>query len=334
MQTYPVKKKRRSYVISVLGHAHKVLAEMNMYTHAVRSTLIADMGDCDEFGFTLPLIAMGFDPEPFGIAHVYNRMPYINPESISQNIRTSVAQGWLMVDRAGVFRATDKTRRYHASLCQCVDKAYTQMMSLPNVQLTWVNDLLQRVIEAITENKGLNFKPFFELDIKLAAFQSSLQQKVCSKLSHLLAYRDDTYVNAWMDQEVNGYVWDAFSCIYKENARTIESISKLLGPSRHYTADVYELAIEELISRGWIQSVNGKYEPTNQGLQVLANVVFTMNRYFFAPWGCLDDMEIRCLSDQLETFVNTLKIDPQKQDNERLNLSHNFVLGSAQWAGI
>jgi hypothetical protein len=334
MQTYPFSKKRRSLVIAILGHANTLLAEIGAHTQSLRSKLIADMGGCQDLRLNLPLIAMGFDPEPIGIAHVYNRMPYTNPELIKNNISTSVAQGWLMVDREGVYRATDKTRVFHASLCQNLDRAYTRMKSLPNLQLTWMNDLLQRVVESISEEKDLFFRPFFDLDIKLAASHASMLQKVCSQLSHIRAYREDTYLNAWMDQEVNGYVWDAFSCIYKKSARTVESISVALGPRRYYTAEVYKHAIDELTSRDWIRPTNGKYEPTVRGLQVLADVIFTMNQYFLAPWDCLDHKEILCLCGQSEILADSLKFDSREQDRGRLHLRPGFGLGSARWAGI
>ena len=103
-----------------------------------------------------------------------------------------------------------------------------------------------------------------------------------------MAFRDDAYLNAWMDQDVNSYVWEAFSLIYKGQAQTAADLAAKLEIQRQYDEDAYTAALAELTNRGWISKCNGKYEPTVEGLRILAEVARTMTQYFFEPW---DDME-------------------------------------------
>ena len=207
------------------------------------------------------------EPEPFGLAHIYQCIPYANPEIFRQDFEGAVQRGWLIINAEGSYRASEKGKRYHTCLHRELENIYRRLRPLPVMQLERLDGILDEIIKAITNKSTLDYKPAFEMDLRLARGRGNTLQKICCKLSHLMAFRDDAYLNAWMFQNVNSYVWEAFSLIYKGQAHTAADLAAKLELQRQYNEGAYTAALEELATRGWISNCNGKYEPTVEGLQ-------------------------------------------------------------------
>ena len=183
----------------------------------------------------------------------------------------------------------------------------------------------------MTDTEIIDYKPAFEMDLRLAPTGDSTLQKICCSLSHLMAFRDDAYINAWMDQDVNSYVWEAFSLIYKGQAQTAADLASKLKTQRHYDEDTYTTALEDLTARNWITQINGKYEPTAEGLRVLAEVARSMTQYFFEPWESMDQAEIDQLKILMEALLKGLKSSKSMSWHGNTGTSRNFGWRSAQW---
>jgi DNA-binding MarR family transcriptional regulator len=272
------------------------------------------------------------EPEPLGIAHVYNRRPYSNPKHIQQDLDDAVSQGWLTCVGKGIYQASPKSHRIFDQLCRGVMQVYSHLKPMPVSQLQQLDGYLHRVVEAIRKKDGLSYKPSFELDVKLGNIGGPILQRICCNFSHFLAYRDDAYVNAWMSQDVNSYVWEAFSCIYKGQAQNAREIVGRLGKYRYYDRQTYDAALRELIERGWITRVDKKYEPTEAGIKVLAHVARAMNQYFYKPWIELGEDELKALKCLMESLAQALKTVKPKYGVGYAYVNRTIGWGSVQWA--
>ena len=147
-----------------------------------------------------------------------------------------------------------------------------------------------------------------------------------------MAYRDDAYLNAWMEKEVNSYVWEAFSYIYKGQAQTAKSLARKLEAQRLYDEAMYAKAIDELVARSWITCNHGKYEPTPEGLKTLAEVARKMTQDFFEPWFAMNEAKVNQLHTLMEALLKGLKSPQTKRWQGKASASRSFGWRRAQWA--
>ena len=200
------------------------------------------------------------------------------------------------------------------------------------MQLERLDAILQEIIDAIHETYIIEYKPAFEMELQLAPIASSTLQKICVKLGLLMSFRDDAYLNAWMEKDINSYVWEAFSYIYKGEAQTAGDLAQKLESQRQYNEQNYADALDELTERGWVERRNGKFEPTVEGLKVLAEVARSMTQSFFEPWAHLEEEKINKLKILLEALANAMKTDSRKRWLGQTNSSRNFGWRTVQWA--
>jgi hypothetical protein len=311
----------------MLETTRRVLSAIEYHTRPVYRHL-----DCDPASLCLAQIAIGLEPEPFGVAHVYNRKPYSNPEHIRDELSTAVDRGWLIRIENDVYQASPKSRAVINNLCQCIGEGFRNLHPLPTSQLDELDGLLSQIIENIRSNSDLSYRPSFELDLKLGIDKGPVLQRICCKLSQILAYRDDAYVSAWMAQDVNSFVWEAFSCVFKGQAQTAQGIADQLGESRHYDLQTYYGALVELQDRGWITQVYGQYEPTQKGIKVVAQVARTLNQSFYLPLAIMMENDLKRMRTLMESLAETLKVKKPAYGVGYASLNRTMAWGSIQWA--
>ena len=315
----------------VLELTRQILTQMEQLTLPVHTRLETESGPFNDSDVHLAEIAIGMAPEPFGLAHVYQCIPYANPQLFRQDFEGAVRRGWLTIGAEGTYHATDKGLQFHKRLCRELQNVFDNLHPLPMMQLERLNSTLDEIIDAITSNSKIQYKPAFEMDLRLAPLAPSTLQKICNKLSHLMAFRDDVYVNAWMEKEINSYSWEAFSYIYKGQAQTAAELAKALETQRQYGEGTYTQALIDLQARGWIAENYGKFEPSAEGLMVLAEVARTMTQNFFEPWAKLGEAKINQLQVLMEALVQGLKSPQAKRWQGQTSANRKFGWRSTQW---
>jgi hypothetical protein len=315
----------------VLDLTRQILTQMEGYLRPAKAKIEARIAAFNDSDAQLAEIAIGMEPEPFGLAHIYQCIPYTNPELFRQDFAGAVQRGWLAISTEGSYRATDKGKRYHAYLHRELEDVYRQLRPLPMAQLERLSGILGEIVSAMLSTDVIDYKPAFKMDLRLAPVGGSMLRKICCQLSQLLAFRDDAYLNAWMEQDVNSYVWEAFSLIYKGQAQTAARLAARLEDQRKYDEGAYAEALSELGARGWVEACNGKYEPTPEGLRILAEVARTMTQYFFQPWNGIEDAKIEQLKTLMEALLKALKSPQTRRWQGYPGTARNFGWRSAQW---
>jgi hypothetical protein len=315
----------------VLDLTRQILSQIERYTLPVRVNLESELGSFNDSDANLAEIAVGMEPEPFGLAHIYQCIPYANPKIFRQDFKGAVQRGWLTVSGDGTYRATEKGRHFYYRLSREIRTVFRNIRPLPIMQLERLDTLLEDIIFAMATSTVISYRPAFDMDRRLVPTAPSTLQKICCKLSHVMAYRDDAYINAWMDQEVNSFVWEAFSYIYKGQAQTATELTRQLEGQRQYDEATYAEALADLVARDWIVECNNNYEPTVEGLKVLAEVARTMTQYFFEPWADMEAAKINQLKILMEAMVRGLKSPQTKRWHGQSTASRSFGWRSAQW---
>ena len=106
-------------------------------------------------GLSLAQIAIGLEPTPLGLAQIYNRRPYTNPERIRKDLDGAVSNGWLVALGDGLYRVSSEG----AQVCRKIDRQlgqiYCRVTSLSDEPLNRLLRLLDKVIAAIQVDGGL-----------------------------------------------------------------------------------------------------------------------------------------------------------------------------------
>ena len=110
-------------------------------------------------------------------------------------------------------------------------------------------------------------------------------------LSDLNAYRDDAHMASWQPSGIGGAAWEAFTCLWRGEARTLAELCDRLAFRGHAGQD-YVDALEDLAARGWIAAAGEGYRLTDAGRAVREGAEQTTDAYFFAPWACLAESDL------------------------------------------
>ncbi|MBU0704896.1 MAG: hypothetical protein KKC18_13635 [Chloroflexi bacterium] len=125
-------------------------------------------------------------------------------------------------------------------------------------------------------------------------------------LTDLIRYRDDAHIAAWKPYDVSGHAWEALTFIWRGEASTAEELVEKL-PFRGHSAEVYAKVLVDLASRGWVEETPDGYRITEEGRGLRQQAEDATDRYFFAPWACLEDAEIVQLHDLLTRLRSNLR---------------------------
>ena len=86
--------------------------------------------------------------------------------------------------------------------------------------------------------------------------------------------------------EVDGHTWEVLTFIWNGDATTAEKLVERL-PYRQYTADDYQVTLEDLVQRGWIEAGADGYCVTEAGKKIRDDAEDATNQNYFSPWKIL-----------------------------------------------
>jgi hypothetical protein len=247
-----------------------------------------------------------FEPEPISAARLNVRSAYTAPSKLAAALEKGAALGLLEERGPGEYGLTQAGRAGVQRLIDTAREVMSGLRPLPEDDLLRLAGLLQRIVEAsliAPEPPGkwcLSIERHYD-----PGASAPVMHRLDQYLSDLLAYRDDSHLAAWQRHDVSGQAWEAFSVIWRSPAMTLDELSEKLA-RRGYTEADYELAVGQIEALGWIEADKGGYWTTEQGDAVRDEVEALTDRYFYAPWDCLDESEIAALRELLVRLRDAL----------------------------
>jgi hypothetical protein len=109
-------------------------------------------------------------------------------------------------------------------------------------------------------------------------------------LTDLNAYRNDASLSVWQPLGVSGATWEAFTCLWRGDARTLDELCDRLSFRGHPRAD-YAGALADLVARGWVAATDDSYRLTDAGRVVREDAERAIDQCFLIPWACLETRE-------------------------------------------
>jgi hypothetical protein len=243
-----------------------------------------------------------FEPYPVSAARLQVRAAYTAPACFDDDLAKGVHLG--LLEPAGGTKAGEYhlTEEGHRAIRRLIDTAYAAMIPLhplPDADLERLDTLLYRLVRA-----GLAApEPPAKWCLRIARHydpgeSAPAMVRLDQYLSDLDAYRDDAHLAAWQPCEVSGQAWEAFTTLWRHGPLTLDQLATRLR-RRGHTQESYATALDELAVRGWIAGEGDAFHLTDEGRSQREAVEATTNRYFYAPWSCLNAGETAELSNLL-----------------------------------
>jgi DNA-binding PadR family transcriptional regulator len=229
------------------------------------------------------LAAPGLEPGPISAARLAGRAPYTALALNESRLADGADLGLLRPSGEGEYALTDAGRKAARRIFEAARDSMVSLQPLPPADLDRLAGLLRRLVEA-----------------SLAAPEPPDGR--CLRLSR----RIDPGEMAPVLVRISGAAWEAFSHLWRGDAGTLDDLYAKLA-FRGHSREAYADAVQELIARRWVAGHEDGYRVTEAGQALRQQAEETTDRYFYAPWGCLDEGELGELRELLAGLRDGLR---------------------------
>jgi DNA-binding PadR family transcriptional regulator len=285
--------------------AEETMRAFGPFYRAAMQNAIQDSGATLDNWFGLSL-ARASDPAPFTVGRFHALFPYTAQERFAQTL-DALAQLELL-ERVGedAYRLTDLGRRAVEDVYEAAQQGLEAIEPLPADEMERLNGLLHRLVEATLDAPEPAEKGAIACSRWTDPGESASGSVLTDQyLTDLLRFRDDAHLAAWKPYDVSGHAWEALTFIWRGEAGTAEELAEKL-PYRGHSAEAYAEALGDLVDRGWVEKAADGYRVTEKGDALRREAEDATDRYFFAPWACLDVNEKNQLHDLLTRLKKAL----------------------------
>ena len=236
-------------------------------------------------------LAFGLDPAPLTAVFFNSLYPYGNIANHEATLAGAAERNYLVQNGDG-YRLTDNGRLYIEQFYEVTGAALTAVSIPTPKQTDQIAALLSRIVAATTVAAEPVEKPQFLLSRRSdPGVDSPALLRVDQYLTDLIRFRDDAHIAAWEKEGVDGKTWEAFTTIWRGQAKTAVSLAERFAGRGHDEA-AYTAALEHLTALGWIAEGEEGYTVTPVGDALRQKVETLTNQYYFVGWSALNDEEI------------------------------------------
>jgi predicted transcriptional regulator len=292
--------------------AGQVLAGMGARTTPALNAFLEKHEGLEQPDVGFVQVAYGYAPKPVTAKIFFERGPYGSPKAVKKQMKGSAERGWLQAAGEGQYTLTEKGKKAAKGIFELADELFGGMETLPDADLLRVTALLGKVVDqarALPEPEkklGLSWGAMFDRGPNAAPLV-----QLRRRMLDLFAYRDDVHIAAWQPYDVKGYVWEAFTFVWRDEANTAAELVEKL-PYRSLDEEAYARALEELVGRDWIAEEDGRYVVTEKGKALRQEAEDTTDRYYDAAFAVLSDEEVVEVKGLLKKLAEA--VEPREEE--------------------
>ncbi len=177
---------------------------------------------------------------------------------------------------------------------------------LPQADGAWLAGLLDRLVQSSLKALPPPEPWAIGLSYKLMPAAIPPLPYIEQAISCLYAYRDEAHIAAWQPSGLSATALESLTLLWRGEADSLATVCQRLA-HRGHPPQAYAEALAELRARGFIEEPEGAPHVTEAGRAFRDQVEANTDRYFFAPWSCLDDAEKAELADLLTRLRDGLR---------------------------
>ncbi|MFN2187962.1 MAG: MarR family winged helix-turn-helix transcriptional regulator, partial [Candidatus Promineifilaceae bacterium] len=253
------------------------------------------------------------EPQSFNLQEMTGVVgPYSAPEATLERFQGLVEHGFADKDEYGALTLTDKGRAIIEGFFDGAHEALSEIEPLNKADMTDLANLLGRLLKAVAKGSEPASKPYLTNSRWTDPGKSAPPSvRIDQFATDLYRFRDDAHIAAWKSYGVSGQVWETLTYVWRDEANTAEELAERLS-FRGYSTEDYEAALEKLIIKGWIESVDGKYCVTPAGRRIREEAEEKTDALYFASWSKLSKSERRRLKKLITRLNKKLETLGQK----------------------
>ena len=242
--------------------------------------------------------ALEFAPEPLTVERFRRRAVYSSP-SLTRALLELLASEQYFDPIEGEYHLTKKGHAEAEKIRQFRINTFEGFEPISPDISAQIEGYMKRIILASLEVDTISTWSLVHSRKRAPEKDAPALAKIVQYGSDFNAFRDDAHMAAFGEYDVEGHVWEAFSYIKNQQATTVADLYEKLAYRGFYTQD-WQLALDTLVNRGWLEVRNGIYATTSKGLEVSQDIEAKTDSYFYEPWEVLSAAEYSDLITKMQ----------------------------------
>ncbi len=252
-----------------------------------------------------------FGSEPFTTEEFMRLFPYGSAHVLRARFELAVSHGILSVNSENQYHATEKGMVWIKQMIHAAIKSIAHLQPIPPADLQKIVGYGKRLTEAslAAPEPPSKFGASHYFKNMHPDQDESLLRFFVHYFGTLDKYRGNAHLATWKHYNIEGNRWEVLSYIWRSEFNTLDKLYEELK-FRGITRNEYAEILRELVERGWIEENAGEFQMTAEGKRIREEAEALTDRYFFAPWSCLNESELEELSNlsiQLRDGLNESK---------------------------
>jgi hypothetical protein len=285
-----------------------IMETMNAFSPYYREVAVYNLRQAEANHSWLPLLKSAVSaPAPVTADRLAASTPYIASHQRQAMLDCAMEQGLLVEEWPGGYRLTDQGKKVLSVFFDSAQAAIAGAPVLQQAEMEELAALLARIVMA-TERLPLprskdNFQSSRWTNPGPQAPATVRVEQYLTDLSH---FRQDAHLASWQAYGVDGRSWEAFTCIWRNQASTPSDLASILSQRGYSEAD-YAEAIRLLLDKGWIEQALGRWQISANGRALRDVAEMVTDRLFFAGWRALNESELERLNELLVNLFHSLQ---------------------------
>ncbi|MFQ5340141.1 MAG: hypothetical protein ACE5F6_01195 [Anaerolineae bacterium] len=283
---------------------HEAWAALGAHLDPIIERLSAESG-VDHAAWGLLLAALTLEPETTTPARLQVRGPYTAAEGYRTRLAAAAEQGHLTEVAPDEYRLTDTG---HAATQRFIEELRAIMADvdpLPPADSQRLAGLFDRLVQSSLHTPPPPNTWSIRLSHRLMPAPHPPLPYTEQAISCLAGYRDDAHLAAWQPSGLSATALESLTLLWRGEANSFDAVCEKLA-HRGHPRQVYAGALTELRERGFVAGPDSSPRVTDAGQTFRDQVEADTDRYFFAPWSCLDEAEKAELSGLLSRLRDEL----------------------------
>lgn len=255
------------------------------------------------------LAALTFEPETISPPRLRVRMPYVAAERYRKLLANIANRGYLTEVAPGEYRLTETGHHEAERFITEIRSAMAEDDPLAPTESQRLANLSGRLAEAClntppppdTWSTRYSYRLMPALDPPLPYTEQAF---TC-----LGGYRDDAHLAAWQSTGLSATALETLTYLWRGEADSLDTLCEQLA-HREHPRQVYVDALADLRERGFVEGADESLQVSKASKAYRDAIEAKTDAYFFAPWACLSDDEMKELSDIATHLRDGLKVDP------------------------
>lgn len=262
-----------------------------------------------EGGGWLLLPALTFDPEPVSAEKLRIRSPYTSARRYQAGLDNLAMTGFL-ISESGKIQAYRLSPLGREAILAVIQAGYDCMQTLQPLHPAELESLataLLRLVSACLEAPEPPEKWSIIHSRKIDPGKNAAGMiRIDQYLSDLAAYRDDSHLAAWQGLDIEGHACELLTVLWRDGANQFEDLATRLA-NRGFTSGETQAALSDLVDRRWVKIEEEFYSLTDLGKGVRNDAEDETDFFFYQPWSCLSEQELREQSGLITSLKDELQ---------------------------